>query len=91
MFEDERLRLYWRHPSPNTRGENEVDRQLAVSVNPESFRWSVFFVPLVGVAGWPWSRGESASLENAKRDSMARLMRIAGYHLQPTALAEVTR
>jgi len=87
VFEDERLQLYWRHPSPITRAENECERWLAVSINIECYAWIVQFIPLVGVTGWPWSRGQSDSLEAAKRDSLARLMRLAGYHLHPEALA----
>jgi len=86
VFEDERLRLYWTHPSPITRAENEHERWLAVSINTECYAWIVRFIPLVGVTGWPWSRGQSDSIESAKRDSLARLLRLAGYHLHPEAL-----
>jgi hypothetical protein len=86
VSEDERLRLYWTHPSPNTRAENELQRSVAVSINPECCVWTVRFIPLVGVTGWPWSRGQSESLQAAKNDALARLMRLAGYHLHPEAL-----
>lgn len=86
-FEDERIRLYWTHPSPITRADNENERYLAVSINPESCAWIVQFIPIVGVTGWPWSRGKSDSIEGAKKDSLSRLMRLAGYHLHPEALA----
>jgi len=89
VFEDKRLRLYWNHPNPITRAQNERERWLAVSINPECFAWIVRFIPLVGVTGWPWSKGQSDSLEAAKRDALARLMRVAGYHLHPEAL-EIT-
>ena len=89
VVEDERIRLHWRHPRPITRAENEMDSWIAVSINPECFAWTVHYIPLVGVTGWPWSRGRSDSLEAAKRDALARLMRLSGYHLHPESL-EIT-
>ena len=87
VLEDERLQLYWQHPAPITRADNELDKWVAVSINPDCCAWTVRFIPLVGVTGWPWSRGRSDSLGAAKRDALARLMRLAGYHLSPAALA----
>lgn len=89
VYGDDRLQLHWRHPSPNTRGENERDRIVAASINPDGFYWSVRFVPLAGTdRHWAWSGGQSTSMEAAKIDTLARLHRMVGYHMARTEVAD---
>ena len=83
---DERMQLYWLHPSPLTRADNELRRLVAASINVETCRWWVSWVGMVGRENRPWSRGQSTDIESAKVDCLARIMRVAGYHLQRSAL-----
>lgn len=83
---DERMQLYWLHPSPLTRADNEARRLVAASINVDTCRWWVSWVGMVGRDNWPWSRGQSQDIEAAKGDTLGRLFRMAGYHLQRSAL-----
>ena len=74
--------LYWRHPSPLTRGDNELDQMRAAWINPDTLKWYVNFVPMIGSgAHWAGSRGQSESLEAAQADCLKRLRRMAGFSL----------
>jgi len=77
---ESRLVRVWRHPSPLTRGQNEVREMVAASINLSTLRWWVSWPVLVGSAAGSWSRGQSASVEAAQADAMQQLRRRAGYH-----------
>ena len=88
-FKDPTYSLYWRHPSPLTRGVNELDQRRAASINPVTLKWRVCFIPMIGSGNhWAWSRGQSESLEAAQADCIKRLRRMAGFNLGVLEVAD---